>query len=306
MNAYFALIFGVISAGLGGELFVRGTVGLGHWLRISPGIIGATLAAFATSSPEFSVSIQSALRGDPQIALGDALGSNIINIALILGLALIMSGLQTPRDTLKRDFPVALLVPVIMGVLFLDGILSRFDGMLMLAIFAFWMIATLIEVRKQRNAAEEVLGEHHRGLIILSCIFGLGLLILAGHWIVTGAKEMAKMWGTDEFMIGSLLVALGTSMPELATTIIAKLKKHDEVGLGAILGSNIFNGFCIAPVAAILHPITVVWREVVVALLFGLITLILIYPDASGYIEKRRGVLLLVIYGVYLALMLHQ
>ena len=130
MNDYVALSMGVICAGIGGELFVRGAVGLAHWARISPGIIGATVAALATSSPELSVSINAALAGKPQIALGDALGSNIVNVALILGLALVMSEIQSPRDSVKRDFPVALLIPIITGVLFLDGELSRFDGFL--------------------------------------------------------------------------------------------------------------------------------------------------------------------------------
>jgi cation:H+ antiporter len=128
MNDYVALILGVACAGIGGELFVRGAVGLAHWARISPGIIGATVAAFATSSPELSVSINAALAGKSQIALGDALGSNVVNVALILALALVISGIQIPRDTIKRDFPVALLIPIITGLLFLDGELSRIDG----------------------------------------------------------------------------------------------------------------------------------------------------------------------------------
>ena len=130
MNDYLALFLGVVCAAIGGELFVRGAVGLAHWARISPGIIGATVVAFATSSPELSVSINSAITGQPQIGLGNALGSNVVNVALILGLALLISGIKSPRDSVKRDFPVALLIPIITGALFLDGELSRFDGVL--------------------------------------------------------------------------------------------------------------------------------------------------------------------------------
>ena len=161
---YTALILGIVCAGVGGEVFVRGAVGLARSMRIAPGIIGATVAAFATSSPELSVSISSALAGKPQIALGDALGSNVVNVALILGAALIISGIQTPRAGLKRDFPVALVVPVITGVLCLDGEISRLDGALMLAAFLTWLIATLIEGRRERSAAEEVLGHGCSGL----------------------------------------------------------------------------------------------------------------------------------------------
>jgi len=137
MNDYVALISGVVCAGIGGELFVRGAVGLAHWARVSPGIIGATVAAFATSSPELSVAISSAMAGDPQIALGDALGSNVVNVALILALALMISGIQSSRGSVKRDFSVALLIPIVTGVLFFDGELSRFDGLLMMGMFLF-------------------------------------------------------------------------------------------------------------------------------------------------------------------------
>lgn len=306
MNEYIALLIGVVCACAGGELFVRGAVGLGQWARISPGIVGATVAAFATSSPELSVSINSALAGTPQIALGDALGSNVVNVALILALALAIAGIQTPRDSVKRDFPVALLVPVITSVLLLDGELSRFDGVLMLAMFVVWILAAIIEARKQRSAAEEVLGEQRRWLIVLFCIAGLTFLVVAGNLIVVGAKGIALSFGIDEFIVGATVVAVGTSVPELATTVIAKLRGHDEVGLGTILGSNIFNGLFIVAVAATIHPITVAWREVAVALIFGAVALVFTYPSRTGFIERRRGVLLLVLYLVYLATILQR
>ena len=306
MNDYVALALGVACAGAGGELFVRGAVGLGHWARISPGIIGATVAAFATSSPELSIAITSAMAGRPQISLGDALGSNVVNVALILALALVISGIQSPRDSINRDFPVALLVPVITGVLFLDGELSRFDGFLMLSMFLAWLTAAVIEGRKQRSAAEKVLGEYRGWLALLSSIFGLVFLVAAGHYIVTGARGIAISFGIDEFIIGATIVAVGTSMPELATVVISKLRGHDEIGLGTILGSNIFNGLLIVAVAAIIYPISVSWREIAVALVFGLLAVIFTFPTRQGFIERRRGVLLLVLYAAYLAAILQR
>ena len=304
MNDYVALILGVVCAGIGGELFVRGAVGLAFWARISPGIIGATVVAFATSSPELSVSINAAMAGKPQIGLGDALGSNVVNVALILPLALLISGIQSPRDSIKRDFPVALLIPIITGVLFLDGELSRFDGVLMLGMFIAWLVAAVIEARKQRRAAAKVLGEHRRWLTVVSCVAGLAFLVAAGNLIVAGARGIAISYGIDEFIIGATMVAVGTSVPELATTVIAKLRGHDEVGLGTLLGSNIFNGLLIVAVAAMIHPITVPWREVAIALAFGLVALVFAYPTRKGFIERRRGVLLLMLYAVYLATIL--
>lgn len=306
MNDYTMLLLGFVCAGIGGELFVRGAVGLAHWARISPGIIGATVAAFATSSPELSVSVNAALAGEPAIALGDALGSNVVNVALILALALVISGIQCPRDSVKRDFPVALLIPIISGALLLDGVLSRIDGVLMLGMFLVWLVAAAIEARKQRNAADAVLGEHRGWLIVVSSVAGLALLLAAGRLIVTSAQGIAISYGVDEFIIGATLVAIGTSMPELATTLIAKLRGHDEIGLGTIIGSNIFNGVFIVGVAAIIHPIAVAWREVAIALVFGLVALAFSYPGRTGFIERRRGVVLLVLYTVYLFSLLQR
>ena len=300
------LALGVLSAGIGGELFVRGVVGLAHWARVSTGIIGATVAAFATSSPELSVAISAALAGKPQISLGDALGSNVVNVALILGIALIISGIQSSRDSVKRDFPIALLAPVIIGILSLDGLLSRTDGILLLCIFIAWIIAVVLEVRKQRSSADEVLGEHRSWLAIISCLAGLGFLIIAGRLIVTGAKGIAAAYGIDEFVIGATVVAVGTSVPELATTIVSKIRKHDEVGLGTILGSNIFNGLFIIAVAAIIFPITVSLREVAVALIFGLIAVAVTFPALSGLIERRRGILLLILYSSYVVTIIQR
>jgi len=306
MNEYVALALGIVCAGIGGELFVRGTVGLASLARISPGIVGVTFAAFATSSPELSVSISSALAEKPQIALGDALGSNIVNVALILGLALILSGIQSSRDSVKRDLPVALLIPVVTGVLILDGVLSRIDGALLLCMFIAWLVAAVFEVRKQRSATDEVLGEHSKRLIFVSCMAGLALLVAAGNLIVLGAREIAVSFGLSEFIIGATIVAIGTSVPELATAIIAKLRGHDEVGLGTILGSNIYNGIFIVAIAALIHPIFVPFRDVVATLVFGIMAVLFVFPPRNGFIERRRGVLLISLYIGYLVTVLQS
>lgn len=306
MNEYVAMILGVLCAGAGGELFVRGTVGIAHWARIAPGIIGASVAAFATSSPELSVAINSALAGEPELSLGDALGSNVVNVALILALALTISGIQCPRGSIKRDFPIALMAPAAIGLLLWDGILSRYDGIALLCLFLAWLGATVDEARKQRSSAEAVLGERRAGLAWVACLVGLALLITAGKLIVTGASRIALAFGVDEFIVGATVVAIGTSAPELAATIVAKLRGHDEVGLGTILGSNIFNGFFIVAVAAIIHPISVDWRETVETLAFGFTALILTLPSRSGYIGRWRGALLLVLYAGYLAVVLQK
>lgn len=304
MNEYFAFLLGVICAGVGGELFVRGTVGLASLARISPGIIGATVAAFATSSPELSVSISSALAGEPQIAFGNALGSNVVNIALILGLALVISGIHSPRDSVKRDLSVALLIPIMTGLLFLDGELSRSNGILMLCLFIAWLAAAVIEAKRQRSFTEEVLGEGKTWLVVVSLVAGLVFLVAAGNLIVTGAREIAISFGIDEFIIGATIVSIGTTVPELATTLISKLRGHDEVGLGTVLGSNIYNGIFIVSVAAIIHPITVPLREVAVTLVFGVVVLTFVYPPRNGFMGRWRGIFLLALYAAYVTTVL--
>jgi len=301
MTDWIVLIAGVVCAGLGGEFFVRGSVGLARWLRVAPGIIGATVAAFSTSSPELSVSVNAAVTGNSQIALGDALGSNVVNVALILGLALVISAIRSPRDTLRRDFPVALLVPVVTALFLIDGVLSRIDGILMLAGFLAWLVVTIVHAKAQRSAVSEVLSDRGKWLAVLWCGLGLPLLVLAGILIVSGARGIAATLGVAPFVIGTTIVAVGTSVPELATTIIAKIRGHDEIGLGTVLGSNIFNGLLIVAVAAIIRPIHVNVRDVSVALAFGFVALLFALPSRSGVIRRLHGALLLLLYAGYIA-----
>ena len=300
MNDYIALLIGIICAGAGGELFVRGTVGTASALRISPGIIATTIAAFATSSPELTVAINSALHGAPRIALGDALGSNVVNVALILAAALLIAPITATRDMVRRDLPVALTIPVILAALLFDGVLSQADGLLLLGLFAGWLVAVIREARRQRSAAGAVLGEQKPLRAAIDGVAGLGLLIVAGRLIVTGATGIAEAQGIDPFIVGATVVAIGTSVPELATVIISGIRGHKEVGLGTILGSNIFNGLFIIGVAASIAPITITLREVAPALTLGLAAVALTYPPLSGTIGRWRGIALLGVYGTYL------
>lgn len=303
MEDYAYLALGVVFAAAGGELFVRGAVGLASAARVSGAIIGATVAAFATSSPELAVAITSAVEQRPQIALGDALGSNVVNVALILGIALLISPIQSSRDSLKRDFPVALAVPLVIGLLCLDGNLSRVEGAFLLALFLAWFAAVILEVRRQRRVsgpAGSASGLRAAALGVL----GLVLLFAAGRLIVSGARGIAESFGVTEFVIGATVVAVGTSVPELATAVIAKLRGHDEVGLGTLLGSNIFNGLWIVPVAATIYPIDFDRGEVAVALVAGLLAMLAVFPPARGLIGRRRGAVLIAIYAGYLAAVL--
>lgn len=272
MNPYLSLLIGVVCAGVGGELFVRGMVGLARWARISPAIIGTTIAAFATSSPEVSVALRAATSGRPEISLGDALGSNVVNVALILAIALCMSAIQSPRASVKRDFPVAMLVPVAVGVLGFDGGLSRLDGGILMALFWVWLMFVVRQARQERSEASTAQCQVRIGLVFGQSLIGLGFLVGSGYFIVAGARGIATTFGIPEFVIGATVVAVGTSMPELSTAVISKIRGHDDIGLGTILGSNIFNGLFIVGIAAMICPVKVDRVAVGATLGFGLVT----------------------------------
>jgi len=297
------LLLGFILACIGGEFFVRGSVGIAHWARISPGIIGATVAAFGTSSPELSVAINSGLTNQSDIALGDALGSNLLNVALILGITLCISGIQSNRESIKRDFPSALLIPIITAFFAYDGVLSRIEAVLILLYFVIWLTLTVIEAKKQRDLTDKIIGEHNIIKVLMITLSGLAILFVSGKFIVTGAGAIAISLGIDKFIVGAIIVAIGTSTPELATTVIAKLKGHDEVGLGTIIGSNIFNGGFIVSVSALISPIVFNWNEVLITLIFGVVTILITYPYKDGFISRKKGFLLLAIYVFYIFLL---
>lgn len=298
------LFLGILCAGIGGELFVRGIVGMAHWARIAPAIVAATVAAFATSSPELSVAVNAASAGHPAIALGNALGGNVVNIALILGIVLLLAELRSSRDSLRRDFPTALVVPGIIAILLMDGLLSRFDALLMLGLFLLWLQVTARAALRHRGVASAEAVPPGTDIVLCASL-GLAFLLGAGYLIVTGASGLATTLGMNPFLIGALVVALGTSMPELVTAIVARRRGHSDVSLGTLLGSNIFNGLFVVPVAALIHPISLPVSAVKAALLFGLVATVLVYPVGDGILGRRRGLALLAVYAVFVAVLLH-
>lgn len=297
------LLLGIVLAGFGGELFVRGLVSLAAWWRVPPGIIGATVAAFATSSPELSVAVNSALEGQPEIALGDVLGSNVVNVALVLGIALTFASILVGRGTVVRDYPAALMAPALVGVLALDGTLGLLDGAVLLLVFTAWLVQSAMAARRVRDATESVLLERSRISVVVSLVVGLALLIAAGRLIVSGAVGISSALGWDGFVVGAIVVALGTSAPELATMVAARLRKHDEVAVGTILGSNIFNTLLIVGTAAVIEPITVEGFEMDVGVVASILVILLIIPARGGLLARWRSVPLIGTYAAVVVLL---
>ncbi|TXH40422.1 MAG: sodium:calcium antiporter, partial [Burkholderiaceae bacterium] len=246
-----------------------------------------------------------ALAGEPQIGLGDALGSNVVNIALIFGLALLYGAVPTRRDDFGRDFYLALAVPVLTLVFVLDGQLARVEALLLLAAFAAWLAVTLRRALRERDAPAELdARELSAGRSLLLGALGLAALIAAGRLFVGGATGIASAFAVDTYVVGVVLVAIGTSLPELVTVLLSRLRGHDDVGVGTLIGSNLFNGLAIVGVAGTLPPITVPPAEVALTLACGIAALLLLRPDSHGLIGQGRGALLLLLYAGFVWLTL--
>lgn len=295
-----AILGAIVLAALGGELFLKGVLGMAAALRVSKLLVATTLAAFATSSPELTVSTVAALAGRPEIGLGDALGSNVVNIALIFGVALLFGPVQVAPRELGRDFALALAVPGLTLWLARDGLLTRTEGIVLLLVFAGWLVCLLRAALAARGAqVADPDGQPWRSLLFGA--IGLAFLVIAGRWFVGGATGVARALGIHAYLVGATVVAVGTSLPELVTVLLSRWRGHDEIGVGTLLGSNLFNGLAIVGTAASLHPIAAPPAEIAVALGAGLLALLLLIPGPAAVIGRGRGGLLLALYGLFVA-----
>ena len=282
-----ALLAAIPLAAIGGELFLKGVLGLAAWLRLPKLLVATTLAAFATSSPELTVSSMAALAGKPEIGLGDALGSNVVNVALILGIALLFGHLPAQIGELRRDIALALAVPLLTLLFAADGTLSRSEGNALLVVFLCWLALVVRQAIQHRlDGVADLSPPEPIPLIWLFTLAGLGCLVLSGRLFVSGASGIATAMGIHSYIVGATVVVIGTSLPELATTL---------------LGSNLFNSLAIVGIAASIHPIQAPLQEVAITLLFGILAVLLILPW-RGRISRFRSIPLLTCYATYVVL----
>jgi len=297
MVAGLILALGFALAAVGAEIFVRGAAGVAERMRVPPGVIAATIGAFASASPEFSVAIDAAVRGQPGVALGAAAGSNVVNIGVILGLTLLLSGGIIPRDMARRDLLVAASAPIVTLLLALKGTLTRVDGILLLVGFGLWLVANVIEVRRSRAAKPQERKSGARFPVVLFVI-GLGLLAGAGELLVGAALDLGRLLRIDAFSISTTLLAVGTAVPELAVALIAAWRGHHDLSLGTLLGSNIINGLAIIGTVLAVHPFEVGNSGLRLALVCGAALVFCSWPSYAGLIPRWRAPVLL---GLYLA-----
>ncbi|QBX34351.1 calcium/sodium antiporter [Paracoccus liaowanqingii] len=299
---YLLFVLGLVALFFGGELLVRGATAVARHFRLSPMLIGLTIVGFGTSAPEMLVSVQAALAGQPAIAIGNVLGSNIANILLILGISSVIAPLVIPVKKLWRDLGFMLLATAVIWIMLLDGTVTRLDGVLLIAGLVVFLVTAFLTSKVED--VEVAQGDVVQWKAWAMTLGGLIVLVVGARLLVNSSTELARAFGISEAVIGLTIVAVGTSLPELATSLIAAIRKQTEIAVGNIVGSNIFNIFAILGVTALIDPIPadprfasvdMVW---VSASALGLSIL----AFALGGLPRIAGVALLLAYGGYVVL----
>lgn len=258
------LIAGLVTLIAGAEALVRGSSRLAAALGISPLVIGLTVVAFGTSSPEMAVSVQSALSGAGDIALGNVVGSNIFNVLFILGISALITPLVVAQQLVRLDVPLMIGASIVVWLMALNGNLERWEGMLLFAGIIIYTIFLIWQSRRESKAVqEEYASEYaeretrtwqHTAINILLAVGGLALLVLGARWLVESATQIARFFGVSDLIIGLTIVAAGTSLPEVAASIIAALRGERDIAVGNVVGSNLFNLLAVLGLAGIVAP----------------------------------------------------
>ncbi len=297
----------------GADRFVHGAAATARNLGIAPLLIGLTIVAFATSAPEIMVAVNAALRGEPDLAIGNAIGSNIANIGLVLGCVALIKPIELKSATLRREMPALLAVSLLTVSLFLDSYLSRIDGLVLLTgliIVMFWL--TRLGLRSsasdpmQADYEAEIPKNVETRIAIFWLVVGLIMLLAGAELLVDGAIEVARQLGVSEVVIGVTVVAIGTSMPELTVSLVSALKGEYGLAIGNIVGSNIFNLLAVIGIAAAIQPSalapSVLSLHIFVMVAFTLVLFSMTYDHASkNSIGRLEGAALLTAFVGYIS-----
>ncbi|MEZ2691230.1 calcium/sodium antiporter [Psychrobacter faecalis] len=293
--AILAVVVGLAILVWSADVFIDGAVALANKLNVPSFLIGVIILGLGTSAPEMIVSMLAALEGSPELALGNAYGSNIVNIALVLGATVLISPIIIRKSIINRDMPLLLLVTAVAAWQLSDGVLSNTDGIVLIVLLVVVLgIQIILSLREgnhehEGDTVEETAKAEHSMAQGLGRLFlGLLVLILSSRAIVWGAIELATLWGLSELIIGLTIVAIGTSLPELVASLSAARKGEHDMALGNIIGSNVFNTLGVVGVAALIAPITpssiILSRDI---LAMGLLTLLLFAMCLFAFKTKR-------------------
>lgn len=309
----FALIFiGIALLVWSADRFTDGASALARNFGVSPLIVGLTIVAIGSSAPEIFVSVTASLADSPGLAIGNAIGSNIANIALVLGVTAIISPLQVNSNVIRREFPILIIISILAGVALWDNYLSLIDGTLLVSglfLYLFWIVRTAMKTKQDDLMLTELMDELPDEMptkkAVVWVLVGLVLLPLSSQILVNGATGVALQFGVSEFVIGVTIVALGTSLPELAASIASVLKGEHELAIGNVIGSNIFNILGVLGIAGILHPTAVaegvLHKDYALMLFLTFVMLVMAYGfRGPGSIKRGEGIILLLIYLTFL------
>lgn len=315
------LIIGFICLVKGADFFVSGSSAIARYFNIPSFIIGLTIVAFGTSLPEAAVSVTAALKGANGIAVGNVLGSNIFNLLMVLGFSAIIKSCPVSNAGLKFEYPLSIIAAVLIIILAAGTgnnalLLSRTDGIIILAFFAFFLIVTIRNVmiskkgssKRAENITPEIESDIEtyeemspvKGLIY--SVIGIAGIIIGGDVVVDSATKIAESFGIDETLIGLTIVAVGTSLPELVTSIVAAFKGETAIAIGNVIGSNIFNILFVLGVSVTIHPISINMFSIYDTVILIAVSLILLIPMVKNKALTRSwGILMLLMYAVYMA-----
>ncbi|MDH5716683.1 MAG: calcium/sodium antiporter [Spirochaetia bacterium] len=309
MLIYFLFFVGFLFLVKGADILVEGASDIAKRLHVSDLVVGLTIVAFGTSAPELAVNVIASIEGNAGVAFGNIVGSNIANTLLILGVASVIYPIRVQKSTVYREIPFSMLAVLVLyfiaNDISIDNLsqnqISRVDGFILICFFSIFLyyVFTLAKSqkpdeseKKQSNILKSI------GLVIFGC---LGLFY-GGNWIVNGAVQIAKISGLSEDIIGLTIVAIGTSLPELAASAAASLKKKSDIAIGNVIGSNVFNIFWVFGISAIIRPLPVAENnnpDILMALFSSFILFILLYFMKEHILRKWHGILFLFIYVVY-------
>lgn len=307
---FLLLIVGFVLLIKGADFFVEGSASIARKLRVPSLIVGMTIVAMGTSLPECSVSINASLTGENSLAVSNVLGSNIFNLMVVCGVCALFAPLVVKAETRKRDFTFSILCAVLLGVLVYLGMeLERMDGWIFLAIFILFLFYMVMSALKARAAGQEVDEGEEYAIIpvwksILFIVCGAAAIAFGGDFVVKSASKIATEFGMSPTLVGLTICAIGTSLPELVTSVVAARKKQVDMALGNVIGSNIFNILFVLGISSSISPIAVITENLVDVVLLILMSLVVwIFTWTKERVNRAEGagmVLLYIGYWVYI------
>ena len=313
---YVLLIAGFILLIKGADFLVEGASSIARRFNVSDLVIGLTVVAFGTSSPELFVNIISSIKGNTEIAIGNVLGSNIANIFLILGVSSIIYPLTVGTGTVWKEIPLSLLAALLLGILANDQLIdkalfsyiTRIDGLVFLSFFIIFMYYSVSIAKKIEGMEDHVpTGQYGLTKSILLVVLGLIGLVLGGQWIVDSAVKLALKFGMSQSLVGLTIVAVGTSLPELATSAVAARKRNVEIAVGNVVGSNIFNVFFVLGISSVIKPLPFQTRsniDIGVVILASILLFAYMFTGKKRSLDRWEGIIFLIIYAAYISLLI--